>query len=139
MGSIGKTSTLLSTSVTPLGTVLTIGDYSFSRGDIEDTAYGTGLWRTFIAGLIDGGSISFTIAQSKSETGIETLDGLFASGESETWTLTFPDNSTWEFTGFVNSIGGSQPIDGLVTMTFGIRIDGQTPPNYTAGTAGTGT
>ena len=55
MGSIGKTSTLLSTTVTTLGTVLTIGDYSFSRGDIEDTAYGTGLWRTFIAGLIDGG------------------------------------------------------------------------------------
>ena len=134
MGSIGKTSTLLSTSVATLGTVLTIGDYSFSRGDIEDTAYGPGLWRTFIAGLIDGGSISFTIAQSKSETGIEALDGLFASGESETWTLTFPDTSKWEFSGFVNSIGGSQPLDGLVTMSFSVRIDGQTPPSYTAGT-----
>ena len=133
MASIGKTSTLLSTTVTTLGTVLTIGDYSFSRGDIEDTAYGAGLWRTFIAGLIDGGSIPFTIAQAKSETGIATLDGLFASGESETWTLTFPDGSTWVFTGFVNSIGGSQPLDGLVTMSFSVRVDGKTPPAYTAG------
>ena len=133
MASIGKTSTLLSTTVTTLGTVLTIGDYSFSRGDIEDTAYGAGLWRTFIAGLIDGGSIPFTIAQAKSETGIATLDGLFASGESETWTLTFPDASKWVFTGFVNSIGGSQPLDGLVTMSFSVRVDGKTPPAYTAG------
>ena len=134
MASIGKTSTLLSTTVTTLGTVLTIGDYSFSRGDIEDTAYGSGLWRTFIAGLIDGGSIPFTIAQSKSEDGIEELDELFASGASESWTLTFPDASKWVFTGFVNSIGGSQPIDGLVTMSFSVRIDGKTPPAYTAGT-----
>jgi len=134
MASIGKTSTLLSTSVTTLGTVLSIGDYSFSRGDIEDTAYGSGLWRTFIAGLIDGGSIPFTIAQAKTETGIDTLETLFSAGTSETWTLTFPDGSKWEFTGFVNSIGGSQPIDGLVTMSFGIRIDGKTPPAYTAGT-----
>ena len=134
MASIGKTSTLLSTSVTTLGTVLSIGDYSFSRGDIEDTAYGVGLWRTFKAGLIDGGSIPFTIAQAKTETGIDTLETLFSAGTSETWTLTFPDNSKWMFTGFVSSIGGSQPIDGLVTMSFSIRIDGQTPPNYTAGT-----
>ena len=134
MASIGKTSTLLSTTVITLGTVLSIGDYSFSRGDIEDTAYGVGLWRTFKAGLIDGGSIPFTIAQSKTESGIDTLDGLFSAGTSETWTLTFPDGSKWVFTGFVNSIGGSQPIDGLVTMSFSIRIDGQTPPNYTAGT-----
>ena len=134
MGSIGKTSTLLSTSVTTLGTVLSIGDYSFSRGDIEDTAYGVGLWRTFKAGLIDGGSIPFTIAQSKTESGIDTLETLFSAGTSETWTLTFPDNSKWMFSGFVSSIGGSQPIDGLVTMSFSIRIDGQTPPNYTAGT-----
>ena len=133
MGSIGKTSTLLSTTVTTLGTVLTIGDYSFSRGDIEDTAYGSGLWRTFIAGLNDGGSIPFTIAQAKTEAGIATLDGLFASGASESWTLTFPDASKWVFTGFVNSIGGSQPKDGLVTMSFSIRIDGKTPPAYTAG------
>lgn len=134
MGSIGKTSTLLSTTVASLGTVLSIGDYSFSRGDIEDTAYGAGLWRTFKAGLIDGGSIPFTIAQSKSETGIDTLETLFSAGTSETWTLTFPDGSKWEFTGFVSSIGGSQPIDGLVTMSFTVRIDGQTPPAYTAGT-----
>ena len=134
MGSIGKTSTLLSTTVTTLGTVLSIGDYSFSRGDIEDTAYGAGLWRTFIAGLIDGGSIPFTIAQAKTETGITTLESLFSAGTSESWTLTFPDGSKWVFTGFVNSIGGSQPLDGLVTISFGIRIDGKTPPDYTAGT-----
>ena len=134
MGSIGKTSTLLSTTVTTIGNVLSIGDYSFSRGDIEDTAYGAGLWRTFIAGLIDGGSIPFTIAQAKAETGIDTLETLFSAGTSETWTLTFPDSSKWVFTGFVNSIGGSQPIDGLVTISFGIRIDGKTPPAYTAGT-----
>lgn len=134
MGSIGKTSTLLSTTVTTLGTVLSIGDYSFSRGDIEDTAYGAGLWRTFIAGLIDGGSIPFTIAQAKAETGITTLESLFSAGTSESWTLTFPDGSKWVFTGFVNSIGGSQPLDGLVTISFGIRIDGKTPPDYTAGT-----
>ena len=114
--------------------MLSIGDYSFSRGDIEDTAYGVGLWRTFIAGLIDGGSIPFTVAQGKSETGIDTLDGLFSAGTAETWTLTFPDNSKWVFTGFVNSIGGSQPLDGLVTISFGIRVDGKTPPVYTAGT-----
>ena len=134
MGSIGKTSTLLSATVATLGTVLTIGDYSFSRGDIEDTAYGAGLWRTFIAGLIDGGSIPFTIAQAKTETGITTLESLFSAGTSESWTLTFPDGSKWVFTGFVNSIGGSQPLDGLVTISFGIRIDGKTPPAYTAGT-----
>ncbi len=134
MGSIGKTSTLLSTTVATLGTVLSIGDYSFSRGDIEDTAYGSGLWRTFIAGLIDGGSIPFTIAQAKTETGIATLEGLFSAGTSESWTLTFPDGSKWVFTGFVNSIGGSQPLDGLVTISFGIRVDGKTPPDYTAGT-----
>ena len=134
MGSIGKTSTLLSTTVTTLGIVLSIGEYSFTRGDVEDTAYGVGLWRTFKAGLIDGGSIPFTIAQSKSETGIDTLETLFSAGTSETWTLTFPDGSKWAFTGFVSSIGGSQPIDGLVTMSFTVRVDGKTPPVYTAGT-----
>ena len=36
MGSIGKL-VHYSGTVTTLGTVLTIGDYSFSRGDIEDT------------------------------------------------------------------------------------------------------
>ena len=133
MGSLGKTTTLLSTTVATLGTVQSIGDYSFSRGDVEDTSYGAGLWRTFIAGLIDGGSVSFTIAQAKAETAIATIEGLFASGASESWTLTFPDASKWVFTGFVNSIGGSQPKDGLVVISFGIRIDGKTPPAYTAG------
>lgn len=134
MASLGKTTTLLSTTVTTLGSVQSIGEYSFSCSDVEDTAYGASLWRTFISGLRDGGTVSFTVAQAKADTGIETLENLFASGASETWTMTFPDASKWVFTGFVNSIGGSQPKDGLVVMSFGIRIDGKTPPAYTAGT-----
>lgn len=131
---LGKTTTLLSTTVTAIGGVQTIGDYSFTRSDVEDTSYGTGVWRTYIAGLIDGGSIPFSVLVSKSESGIATIEGLFGTGASETWTLTFPDATKWEFSGYVNGMGGSQPMDGNVVINFSIKIDGKTPPEYTAGT-----
>ncbi len=134
MAQIGKKTTITSTTVTALAEVLEIGDYSFSRSDVEDTSYGTTVWRTYIAGLIEGGSIPFRIAVTKADTAIESLETLFNAGTSESWTVTFADGSKWVFTAYVNGMGGSQPMDDLVTLQITLKIDGKTPPAYTAGT-----
>ena len=126
---IGKTTTIAD-SVGAIANVDAIGDLSLTADEIEDTVYGTGGWKTFVQGLKDAGTFDLTVNYNKDTSGNTRLTQAFVSGDSETYTITFPDSSTLIFTAFVSGVGIAVPKDEKVQRTFTMRIDGKTPPVF---------
>ncbi|MFA5408505.1 MAG: phage tail tube protein [Bacilli bacterium] len=126
---IGKTTTIAD-SVGVIANVDAIGDLSLTADEIEDTVYGTGGWKTFVQGLKDAGTFDLTVNYGKDTSGNTRLTQAFVSGDSEQYTITFPDASTLIFTAFVSGVGIAVPKDEKVQRTFTLRIDGKTPPAF---------
>jgi len=127
---IGKTTTIADSSGNNIANVDAIGDLSLTADEIEDTVYGTGGWKTFVQGLKDAGTFDLTVNYGKDTSGNTRLTRAFVSGDSEQYTITFPDSSTLTFTAFVSGIGIAVPKDEKVQRTFTMRIDGKTSPAF---------
>ena len=126
---IGKTTTIADSS----GNIANgdaIGDLSLTADEIEDTVYGAGGWKTFVQGLKDAGTFDLTVNYNKDTSENTRLTQAFVSGDSEQYTITFPDTSTLIFTAFVAGIGIAVPKDEKVQRTFTLRIDGKTAPAF---------
>jgi len=125
----GKKTTIADSSGN-ITNVSEIGDLSFSRASIEDTTYGPDEWQTFCPGLIDGGSVDITLNYDSADASNNRFVTLFLSGVPDTYTITFPDATTLEFSGFVMTAGLAQSIGDLIQRTFTVKIDGKTIPVF---------
>ena len=86
-------------------------------------------YKEFIAGSKDAGEVSLA-GNIKDESNVEKMLALAESQSMETWTVTYPSGSTWEFSGFVKSFkDGEKTPDGLATFSATIRVSGK--PVYT--------
>ena len=126
---IGKTTTIADSTGT-IASVDSIGDISISADEIEDTVYGTGTFKTFVQGLKDGGTVDITVNYDKTEASHIRLTTAYKNGKSGSYTVTFPDTSTFTFTAFVSGVGIAVPKDEKVQRTFTFRIDGKTAPAF---------
>jgi len=126
---IGKTTTIADSSGN-IANVDAIGDLSLTADEIEDTVYGAGGWKTFVQGLKDAGTFDLTVNYNKDTSENTRLTQAFVSGDSEQYTITFPDSSTLIFTAFVSGVGIAVPKDEKVQRTFTLRIDGKTAPAF---------
>lgn len=89
-----------------------------TRPAIDTTHLGTTTARTFVPGdLIDAGTISLDI-QFDPELAIP------AKTAAETITITWPDTSTWAFSGFVTNYTGEAGDEELMTGTVQIKVTG---------------
>ncbi len=125
-GNSGFGATLAGTTTTSVGQLrnisfpgLSVDDVDISNMDSPDA------YKEFVAGMIDGGTVEFEGVWE-----VTDMAALYATAKSrvaEIWTITFPDSgtATFTFTGYINSLGGSIPYDGEITMNGAIKITGE--------------
>jgi len=112
---------------TLLGQVMDVTAPDQSVDDVEftnnDSANG---FKEYIPGLSDGGTVSFEVVYEESKNAtMQTLLGAMKS-----WEITLPDDSTWDFEGYVNGLGHDVPVGDLVKNSVSIKIDGK--PSFSA-------
>ena|SRR5580765_3952575 len=103
-----------------------------SMGEIETTSHSTGApVRSFIPGLIDSGALTFPCFwnptdPTMSQTSPFGMERLFFSRKVTLFQLVLPDptHRTRQFPGFVNSLGETAPVAGVLTRAVSIRLTG---------------
>jgi len=76
---------------------------------------------TFIPGVGNPGECSFTVIFQDNE-----VAELYSSkGILKDWRLTLPDNSYYDFEGFISSIGATVPMNEVVECNITITVSGQ--------------
>ena len=88
----------------------------------------TGGYREFIAGLKDGGEVTFETNYVKTE--YARLHTSFANGTLESWKHVLTDGSDAAFSGIVTNIGKETPVDSQITNSFTVKISG--PVTFTS-------
>lgn len=100
-----------------------VGEINTTHYDITDNAH------RYESGLIEGGEVEFGVIYSDSIYNILDRD----LGVEQIWDISYPDDSTHEFTGFISSIGTEVPDaddDEVMRNTVTIKISGK--PVFTA-------
>jgi len=87
-----------------------------SRESIDTTHQGTTGAKEFIpADLYDGGELQFDIHFQPGTN--PPIDGAV-----ETITITYPDSTTWAFSGFMTGYEPTAPLEGKMTATVTIKV-----------------
>jgi hypothetical protein len=121
-------------ALTDIAEVVSITPPKYEVTDIESThMQSTNKWKTYQAGLKEGGETEVTIHFDK--VLYATLHGTLF-GVDYFYGITFNDGvsagSVLKFPGYLKSVGPTVEIDGLTTVTLTIKVSGE--PTFTAGT-----
>lgn len=123
--------TLLEIDNAGYSTVAYVRDISgpnLSMDTIETTNHSSSSgWRTYVAGLIDGGEISANIAWDPGAATHGNSTGLLSELTGRTiegFRVTWPDTSTFTFDGLVTGFEPGAPHDGLLTADVRIKVTG---------------
>jgi len=121
-GNIAHGTILLATAV-DVAFIQSIGGSDATRASVDVTTFdSTAKWSEFITGLLDGGEI--TVELLYDETQYDLWDDRLAA-VAEVWKITFPDSSTYTFTGFVTAVGKPSAGTGdALTYNMTIKITG---------------
>ena len=126
---LGKT-TQLSDSTGDIGEIKEITPPEISIDELETTTYGAGYWRTFCAGLKNGGSLGVTCFYGTDASSNAAQIRMNAraigdpSGNCEKYTITFPDGKTMLFSGIIVGMPITAPIDDNMLITYNIKVSG---------------
>lgn len=112
------------TPVTVAG-LTSIGGLELSADTIDVTTLDNdGGYREFIAGFKDAGEVSLEGYLELNE-GQQALYDLFESGETEDFTIQFPDNfGKWEFKGVVTGFSTSADLEDPLSFSATIKVSG---------------
>lgn len=104
---------------------------SFSREAVDATHMDSpNGWMEFIAGLKDGGEISFEgnhLPADASQNASAGVLSLFVSGALTNWQLVFPDAgaTTWTFPGIVTGFEPSLPNADKASLSVTLKLSGE--------------
>ena len=131
---IGYGVTLETTTSTGVLSIAYIRSISGPNADINDvettTLDSTGGFRTFIAGLIDGGEVTAELIYDPSVESHKTLGTRFKARTLATYTITDPSTTAGSaFSAYVKSMGREIPLDDVITCSVGFKVSGN--PGYT--------
>jgi predicted secreted protein len=122
--------TTLKKGTTAIASLTSIDGVSVSADTIETTALDTiGGYRTFVTSLKDSGEIS--ISGHFSTTAHKPLFDDFEDGIASSYTIEFPDGTTWGFSAVVTAFGTSAELEDLISFESTLKISGPpilTPP-----------
>lgn len=112
--------------VTVVGALTSIGEISPDSDELDATTLDSADdYREFIQGYKDSGEVTLTGYYDATLTAQATMRTLYGSGASGYFWVTFPDQTTVAFTGFVKGYtAGSADVDGLVGFGAVIRVTG---------------
>lgn len=105
--------------------VLDIDGPNQAREQIEVTSHSSAGWREFIAGLRDGGEVSFPINSVPTDQTQIDLRALIDSGAAANFKIVYPNGYRDTFAGVVTDWGTKSPVDGAVTEEIKIKISGE--------------
>ena len=121
----------LKKGTTAIAEVLDISGPNLSRATIDATSHGsTGGWKEYLAGVKDGGEVSFTVQYVPTNSTHDASTGLLSLLDDttpSTFSLVFPDSgsTTWTFNGWVTAFHPSAPVEGKLTAAVTIKVTGQ--------------
>jgi len=121
MGAVTANGTTVSVGGTAIGNLISVTPTSLSVATIDSTDMDS-TWRTFIAGLKDGGDCSFEIAYDPSDSSHTTLEGYI--GQENGISIAWSDSTTCTFDAIVTSFSPSASIDDKLTCSVGLKITG---------------
>ena len=100
--------------------------------DVDTTTLdSTGGFRTFIAGLIDGGEVTTELMYDPTVESHKTLGTRFKARTLHTWTITDPTTAAGSaFSGYIKSMSRAIPLDDVVTCSVTFKVSGN--PGYTS-------
>lgn len=109
-----------------VGEVLSIGAPSLSR-DVVDATHmkSPDGWREFIAALKDGGEATVEIQSKPSSAGYQAMVADFDNDDPESYSIEFPDGSTWSFTALITGMETSDPLDDKIVTSATFKITGK--------------
>ncbi|WP_136441633.1 phage tail tube protein [Pacificoceanicola onchidii] len=117
---------------TTVGEVISITPPSISRDVVDATHMSSPEgWREFIAGLKDGGEVSVQIQSKPSTPAYAAMLADFDSDAAVTYSIDFPDGSSWTFTAFITGFEGEDPLEERITSTATFKITGK--PTFATG------
>lgn len=112
-----------SESFTTIAEVLDIDGPNQTREQLEVTSHSSAGWREYIAGLRDGGEVSFGLNFVPAEQ--DDLRALYDSGESANYKIVYPNGWKDTFAAIVTDWGTKSPVDGAVTDEVKLKISGE--------------
>lgn len=123
---IGKTITVADGTAT-LGELWDITAPEIAIDEIETTVYSSSTWKTFMAGLKDGGTLNISILYDGADASMNRLYNRAIgdpTSNTDTYTITFPDSKTMIFTGIITGVPIETPKDEKIIMSFNIKVSG---------------
>ncbi len=129
-GQHGHGTTLTGGSTGLIGNVISMSGPSQVRDSLDiSTMDSTSKFREFISGMIDAGEVTFDVNYDGAAGGTANDLNTALTAATETWTIAFPDTSTWACSGFITGLGFADPFDDKITQSVTIKFTGV--PTYT--------
>jgi len=129
-GTHGHGTTLAGAVAGTIGNIISVSGPDQSKDSIDiSTMDSTNKWREFIPGMLDAGEVSFDVNYDGSASGNADALNTALTAAADTWTITFPDTSTWACSGFITGLGHAIPFDDKITQSVTIKFSGT--PTYT--------
>lgn len=115
---------------TAIAYVTNIGGPSLAADTEDVTSHdSTAAWEEHVVTILRSGEVSLDIAYDPAAATHKYASGglLYdlASRASQTYSIVFPDTTTWTFTAFVIGFEPTAPHDGALTATVNLKITGQ--------------
>ena len=123
MATKGHGTTLSGASTGEIAQITNLGGMNLEADDIDtSTMASTNAFKEHMAGMIEAGEITMQLFYEKANS--NTIIGA-VGGTAETWTVTFPDSSTFACSGYIKSHGLEAPHDGAITAPAAIKLTGE--------------
>lgn len=122
--------TALKKGATALGQIIEISREASEAGEVETTTLdASDRFETYIAGLINPGSVKLKLAYDPSDTNLKAWMAEHEAGGSTTYSIVYPNAVTQTFSAFVKSVGAEIPLKDLMTCDVTLKISGD--PGWT--------
>jgi predicted secreted protein len=112
-----------SETFTTIAEVLDIDGPSQAREQIEVTSHSSEGWREYIAGLRDGGEVSFPVNFVPADQ--DDLRALYDDGTQANYKIVYPNGWKDTFAAIVTDWSTKSPVDGAVTDEIKLKISGE--------------
>ena len=122
-GMVGLGTTLAGASIGTIGSIISVSIGGRTRDKVDKTTCDTvnGI-REKLVGLTEPGQLSVTFNYGSSAVW-GTIEDWWASGSTDTFTITYPDDETWAGVGFISDPAIDEPgPEGLITGSFTIEL-----------------
>jgi predicted secreted protein len=130
-GLSGFGTTLQGATTGVLGMITRINLSGFEVAQIDVTTMNSpGRWRQFVAGLKDARDMAIDLVYERVNMTV-IMAALGAANES--WTIAFPDGSTFVVSGHISRMGTQIPFDDKISQTITIKFNGAPVWNAASG------